>query len=641
MDSHDQIIEAILESDEDIPGDFEVHDLANIPEKGPTSEMDKWLINAGFSLLFDGDERYGRPKWYRELGARNFIVVKKLDALWYEVEKGIEVEVNTFKSTYKEVKASNLIRYLTRTLALYEEVNEAQEDDPYHDPDLFKEITGGADSITGLKMTPEIEFVEHLINTEQIYFHGCRVVNKSRNRFDYTSTEFDVEFEMLSEENDVPDLANKGIEQIIDHINDRLVDWNRKILRELRDAYDDMMSVETVAGNIIANEYRFDEEGRRDENGYFLYDQLNDEAKETAINWWSDNIDSNDYEWMAEPIIAEWKWLLKNKGFSRVKVQFSGFYGNDDYASFTADNVDMDKVINGPDPLLFPEQERDQLVESEDQEKPLEPGDEFEVRDLYQEPQQRREIRHINTKSDYEEFERRFKDFIAKEGIEYFQPNEENEEGYRFSMLPCDCCARPTWGNRYECLGYNKKTHEIKTYDICPHCLSYSKSGRLNDDTMEEIKNNPDNPLAESEEPENPSEPEKPEKPLEPGEEFEMSDICKGTPERREITRIETKADYEEFEQRFQDFLEREDLSFLSQNQGEDGDYISHFSWIPCDCCQRALRGERFECLGYSKKTNETYNYNICLDCFYYSEYDKLDDETMENIKNSPDPDES
>lgn len=126
-----------------------------------------------------------------------------------------------------------------------------------------------------------------------------------------------------------------------------------------------------------------------------------------------------------------------------------------------------------------------------------------------------------------------------------------------------------------------------------------------------------------------------------------------------------TKKEYREYEQAVADFFEREGIQHLSSgritcvecgaNLHEDGccdeacpkcgasyDMMneSHFSWSPCDCCQRPLGGDRYPANGYrppdeGETKGECLEYNICTDCVYYAEYGRLDDTTMMNIEDS------
>lgn len=143
-------------------------------------------------------------------------------------------------------------------------------------------------------------------------------------------------------------------------IQERMVAWNRKIYSELEAAWAHETSEDSVAHNIEANDYEFTREGRREDGTGIRYAGLSPEAKEMAREWWIEGSSSDDY--FAEPVIREWKWLLQQKGFTGVDIAYSGFGSQGDGASFTAKNVDLLKYLEGPDPLEFPESQRQQFV---------------------------------------------------------------------------------------------------------------------------------------------------------------------------------------------------------------------------------------------------------------------------------------
>lgn len=164
------------------------------------------------------------------------------------------------------------------------------------------------------------------------------------------------------------------INQLEKQIDERMVDWNRKIYQELEASYEDSISEEVVADNIRANEYTFDEDGNRDDDGGFQYNQLGDDAKETARQWYVEG--HNDDNYWAEYVIAEWRWLLWNKGFEGVEINYSGFWSQGDGASFTAKHIDFKRYFSFPDPLEFPESDREQMDESlKESEEDFDPKD--------------------------------------------------------------------------------------------------------------------------------------------------------------------------------------------------------------------------------------------------------------------------
>ena len=148
-------------------------------------------------------------------------------------------------------------------------------------------------------------------------------------------------------------------------LGERIVDWNDKIYAELEAAYDDSLSEEVIAGTMEANNYEFTVDGEREDGTGIQYDQLSPEAKERARDWYIESSSNDDY-W-SEGVVLEWKWLLQQKGFEGVDIAWSGFSSQGDGASFTAKSIDFITLFNGPDPLEFPEQNREQYVgESED-----------------------------------------------------------------------------------------------------------------------------------------------------------------------------------------------------------------------------------------------------------------------------------
>jgi len=89
-----------------------------------------------------------------------------------------------------------------------------------------------------------------------------------------------------------------------------------------------------------------------------------------------------------------------------------------------------------------------------------------------------------------------------------------------------------------------------------------------------------------------------------------------------------TKKEYEIYEQRFQDFMERMDLNNLSTKSDENGNCEPYFTWRRCDVCG-GLAGDRYDCNGYSPTNGIIEDIQACPDCVYYAEYGQLDDMTM------------
>jgi len=98
---------------------------------------------------------------------------------------------------------------------------------------------------------------------------------------------------------------------------------------------------------------------------------------------------------------------------------------------------------------------------------------------------------------------------------------------------------------------------------------------------------------------------------------------------------IKTKQDYKEYQKAVKDFIERDNLSFISTgtNDGEHGDVDPWFSWRSCECCQSSLGGNREHLWAWSGETKV--QYEICEDYVYYHNYGRLDDTTMLRVEDS------
>lgn len=130
--------------------------------------------------------------------------------------------------------------------------------------------------------------------------------------------------------------ANEAEEMIAEEI----VDINHKIYKALEREWDYLNSDEAVEEMIHANEYEFTEEGEREDGGGFQFDQLADDAKETARDWYREG--GFDYEWW-DSIEDEWKVEIEEMGFQNVDIAFSGFSSQGDGASFTGNRFDLKK----------------------------------------------------------------------------------------------------------------------------------------------------------------------------------------------------------------------------------------------------------------------------------------------------------
>tara|TARA_Y100000310_G_scaffold270691_1_gene284680 strand:+ start:1483 stop:1776 length:294 start_codon:yes stop_codon:yes gene_type:complete len=92
------------------------------------------------------------------------------------------------------------------------------------------------------------------------------------------------------------------------------------------------------------------------------------------------------------------------------------------------------------------------------------------------------------------------------------------------------------------------------------------------------------------------------------------------------------KNEYHNYKQSVDNFFKKEGINNLSQITDDDGYCEPYFSSIYCECCNRPLGGDRFDCNGYNSEHNKIYEYSVCTDCIYYAEYGYLDDVTMDEI---------
>ena len=137
---------------------------------------------------------------------------------------------------------------------------------------------------------------------------------------------------------------NRLIDSVQDMIKEHVKDISRKIYKDLEADYDYLTGEESVSDTIRANEYTFEEDGSRDKDGGFQYDQLSPEAKEKARDWYTGG--GLDYEWW-DSDYDHWKDRLNEMGFGDsqddVDIAFSGFSSQGDGASFTCKRFDFKK----------------------------------------------------------------------------------------------------------------------------------------------------------------------------------------------------------------------------------------------------------------------------------------------------------
>ena len=110
--------------------------------------------------------------------------------------------------------------------------------------------------------------------------------------------------------------------------------------------------------------------------------------------------------------------------------------------------------------------------------------------DKYAGGPERKSISHIETTSDYREYEMRVRDFFRDEGITNLstKADEEGNTEASFSWRRCDCCHRSLGGDRYECSGWNPTAQQIQEYSVCQDCVYYAEYGKLDDTTMMNLK---------------------------------------------------------------------------------------------------------------------------------------------------------
>jgi hypothetical protein len=190
------------------------------------------------------------------------------------------------------------------------------------------------------------------LDEDSLYMSGS--VRRSGRYVHEKSTDFEMEVdfqgatkggeELTDEERTEGDvLYNKAVEDI----EEIVVDINKAIYKSLEKEYEYQTADEQVVDGIQANEYDFDEDGRR--GGELTYDQLSPEAQEKARDWFRQGC-CEDSSW-SEITLDDWKETLTEMGFGydkdSVDISFSGFWSQGDGASFTCKSFDFDKFCNG------------------------------------------------------------------------------------------------------------------------------------------------------------------------------------------------------------------------------------------------------------------------------------------------------
>ena len=78
----------------------------------------------------------------------------------------------------------------------------------------------------------------------------------------------------------------------------------------------------------------------------YTFDELDEKAKETAIENFRNKADYPHDDWHTE-LINEMKKELEEKGYPDSKIAYTGFWSQGDGASFTCPQVDIEKWLEG------------------------------------------------------------------------------------------------------------------------------------------------------------------------------------------------------------------------------------------------------------------------------------------------------
>jgi len=469
MNKTDQIISELLEDEDDEDDMFDVEDAKDMASHSIEPE----LHEAGFEL-YDPPSHWKKAYGYhgREVVSIYTFAPNEFGVIFWTINlnNGTGTVIREFSTNRQG--AIKVIQDIAP-----KKVTEGLEDD--EDDFDTKEVINneGVDQIYQLVDSGVLSISGSVKRTSNHYVHerSTTFTLESDFNWDHIPTDEDSKFE----EN-----VGKILNDLEQQVNEEMVAWNHKMYLELESAWEYEISDENAVEAIKANEYEFDEDGARDQNGEFQYDQLSPDAQAKAKEWWlNSKYDDGDTYW-SELIIAEWKWLLKNKGFDEVEIAFRGFSSQGDGASFTARSFDLKRYLTGTDPLLVPEGDRGQIDESEE-----EPDDEDEAKDVYD--VNRINLKHIETEQDYAEYKQRVSEFFDREHVTDLSAmvdEHDNPMVNEFSWYPCDVCHRPLGGRRTDMSGYDPETKEIKEYTVCSDCEQYLEYGQLDDTTLMDLK---------------------------------------------------------------------------------------------------------------------------------------------------------
>lgn len=134
------------------------------------------------------------------------------------------------------------------------------------------------------------------------------------------------------------DVCDAAIEYLDDYVKDICKDIHGVLEREVEYQTSEEVAVETI----IANEYEFDEDGTRDPGGEFKYEDLDDRAKERALEWWG-RVSTSDVD--LGFLVDEIKDELEKMGCSKADVSYSIGGGQGDGASFTCRLINIHTLI--------------------------------------------------------------------------------------------------------------------------------------------------------------------------------------------------------------------------------------------------------------------------------------------------------
>lgn len=203
------------------------------------------------------------------------------------------------------------------------------------------------------------------LDKENLYTDGS--VERHSNHYVHEKTtdfEFNVDLEAATKQGVDITPEEKGygyalVDKAVEDISQIVIHINRAIYKSLEAEYTYQFQGEGAIESIRANNYTFNAEGERKDEGdtddegnevqVFTYDQLpDDQAKEKAVEWYGS--DTSDDFW-SEYTLDDWKEFLTDMGFGydtdHVEIGYSGFWSQGDGASFTCKTFDFAKFCEG------------------------------------------------------------------------------------------------------------------------------------------------------------------------------------------------------------------------------------------------------------------------------------------------------